>query len=73
MFYLRLARGYRVPDLGRWLLTALAAAVVAAFLLRSLGRAMSDPTGGDDPLAQTAGVSFGITVAVVAVFALGIL
>ncbi|WP_223244339.1 hypothetical protein [Streptomyces sp. CBMA156] len=52
MFYLRLARGYRVPDLGRWLLTALAAAVVAAFLLRSLGRAMSDPTGGADPLAR---------------------
>ncbi|MFJ6623121.1 hypothetical protein ACIQOW_36805 [Kitasatospora sp. NPDC091335] len=52
MFYLRLARGYRVPDLGRWLLTTLAAAVVAAFLLRSLGRAMSDPTGGADPLAR---------------------
>ncbi|MFJ9447240.1 hypothetical protein ACIRRH_36125 [Kitasatospora sp. NPDC101235] len=52
MFYLRLARGYRVPDLGRWLLTALAAAVVAAFLLRSLGRAMSDPTGGADPLVR---------------------
>ena len=32
MFYLRLARGYRVPDLGRWLLTALAAAVVAALV-----------------------------------------
>ncbi|MFJ3215316.1 hypothetical protein ACIPLC_05290 [Kitasatospora sp. NPDC086801] len=52
MFYLRLARGYRVPDLGRWLLTALAAAVVAAFLLRSLGRAMSDPLGGDDALVR---------------------
>ncbi|MBO1414111.1 hypothetical protein [Streptomyces sp. FH025] len=52
MFYLRLARGYRVPDLGRWLLTALAAAVVAAFLLRSLGRAMSDPHGGTDALAR---------------------
>ncbi|WP_316526053.1 hypothetical protein [Kitasatospora brasiliensis] len=51
MFYLRLARGYRVPDLGRWLLTALAAAVVAGFLLRSLGRAMSDPAGGD-PLVR---------------------
>ncbi|MFJ9460093.1 hypothetical protein ACIRST_34105 [Kitasatospora sp. NPDC101447] len=52
MFYLRLARGYRVPDLGRWLLTALAAAVVAAFLLRSLGRAMSAPLGGADPLVR---------------------
>ncbi|MFE6054540.1 hypothetical protein ACFQ6N_27615 [Kitasatospora sp. NPDC056446] len=52
MFYLRLARGYRVSDLGRWLLTALAAAVVAAFLLRSLGRAMSDPLGGADPLVR---------------------
>ncbi|MFE4514508.1 hypothetical protein ACFRMQ_10015 [Kitasatospora sp. NPDC056783] len=52
MFYLRLARGYRVSDLGRWLLTALAAAVVAAFLLRSLGRAMSDPTDGGDPLVR---------------------
>ncbi|WP_051711325.1 hypothetical protein [Streptomyces sp. NRRL S-350] len=52
MFYLRLARGYRVPDFGRWLLTALAAAVVAAFLLRSLGRAMSDPHGGADPLVR---------------------
>ncbi|MBV2151777.1 hypothetical protein [Kitasatospora sp. SUK 42] len=52
MFYLRLARGYRVPDLGRWLLTALAAAVVAAFLLRSLGRAMSDPLGGTDAVAR---------------------
>ncbi|MFD8756683.1 hypothetical protein ACFV0O_37740 [Kitasatospora sp. NPDC059577] len=52
MFYLRLARGYRVPDLGRWLLTALAAAVVAAFLLRSLGRAMSGPLGGADPLVR---------------------
>ncbi|MGW7448181.1 hypothetical protein [Kitasatospora sp. NPDC054795] len=52
MFYLRLARGYRVPDLGRWLLTAAAAAVVAAFLLRSLGRAMSEQTGGADPLVR---------------------
>ncbi|MFJ8628052.1 hypothetical protein ACIRD3_35175 [Kitasatospora sp. NPDC093550] len=52
MFYLRLARGYRVTDLGRWLLTALAAAVVAAFLLRSLGRAMSEPPGGVAPLAR---------------------
>ncbi|MFB6889398.1 hypothetical protein ACFCX4_08810 [Kitasatospora sp. NPDC056327] len=46
MFYLRLARGYRVLDLGRWLLTALAGAVVAAFLLRALGRALSDPAAG---------------------------
>ncbi|MFC9329445.1 hypothetical protein [Kitasatospora sp. NPDC057015] len=45
MFYLRLARGYRAPDLGRWLLTSAAGAVVAAFLLRALGRAMSDPLG----------------------------
>ncbi|MFE9428461.1 hypothetical protein ACFYNO_36570 [Kitasatospora sp. NPDC006697] len=45
MFYLRLARGYRVLDLGRWLLTAAAAAVVAGFLLRALGRALSDPPG----------------------------
>ncbi|MFI6157797.1 hypothetical protein ACIBCA_34500 [Kitasatospora sp. NPDC051170] len=52
MFYLRLARGYRVPDLGRWLVTALAAAVVAAFLLRSLGRAMSDPHGAEDALVR---------------------
>ncbi|MBV6701834.1 hypothetical protein [Kitasatospora aureofaciens] len=52
MFYLRLARGYRVPDLGRWLLTALASAVVAAFLLRSLGRAMSEQTGGAVPVVR---------------------
>ncbi|MFB7909614.1 hypothetical protein ACFXPX_37815 [Kitasatospora sp. NPDC059146] len=52
MFYLRLARGYRVTDLGRWLLTTLAAAAVAAFLLRSLGRALSDPLGGADALAR---------------------
>ncbi|MFD0261456.1 hypothetical protein ACFRKE_34520 [Kitasatospora indigofera] len=45
MFYLRLARGYRAPDLGRWLLTAVTGAMVAAFLLRALGRAMSDPLG----------------------------
>ncbi|PYC79165.1 hypothetical protein C7C46_14985 [Streptomyces tateyamensis] len=45
MFYLRLVRGYRVVDLGRWLLTSVAAAVVAAFLLRALGRALSDPPG----------------------------
>ncbi|MGF1428581.1 hypothetical protein [Kitasatospora sp. LaBMicrA B282] len=45
MLYLRLVRGYRVLDLGRWLLTATAAAVVAAFLLRALGRALSDPPG----------------------------
>ncbi|MET8628305.1 hypothetical protein ABZW30_31960 [Kitasatospora sp. NPDC004669] len=52
MFYLRLARSYRVPDLGRWLLTALVAGVVAAFLLRSLGRALSDPLGGTDALVR---------------------
>ncbi|AUY49660.1 hypothetical protein [Streptomyces sp. CB01881] len=52
MFYLRLARGYRVLDLGRWLLTAVAGAVVAAFLLRALGRAMSDPPGGADTVAR---------------------
>ncbi|MDH6113037.1 hypothetical protein P3T36_006066 [Kitasatospora sp. MAP12-15] len=46
MFYLRLVRGYRVIDLGRWLLTATAAAVVAGFLLRALGRALDDPPGG---------------------------
>ncbi|MDH6578875.1 hypothetical protein [Kitasatospora sp. MAP5-34] len=46
MLYLRLARGYRVADLGRWLLTATAAALVAGFLLRALGRALSQPAGG---------------------------
>lgn len=46
MYYLRLARGYRALDLARWLLTATAAAVVAAFLLRALGRAL-DGTGGN--------------------------
>ncbi|MDH6136969.1 hypothetical protein P3T37_006400 [Kitasatospora sp. MAA4] len=46
MFYLRLVRGYRVIDLGRWLLTAVAAAVVAGFLLRALGLALSDPPVG---------------------------
>lgn len=46
MFYLRLVRGYRVIDLGRWLLTSAAAAVVAGFLLRALGRALDDPPGG---------------------------
>jgi hypothetical protein len=45
MLYLRLARGYRGSDVGRWLLTATAAAVVAGFLLRSLGRALSEPAG----------------------------
>jgi len=45
VYYLRLARGYRALDVVRWLLTATAAAVVAAFLLRSLGRALSDPAG----------------------------
>ncbi|MFI6448090.1 hypothetical protein [Kitasatospora sp. NPDC050543] len=52
MLYLRLARGYRVLDLGRWLLTALAGSVVAAFLLRSLGRAMSDPQGTDGSVVR---------------------
>ncbi|BAJ31039.1 MULTISPECIES: hypothetical protein [Kitasatospora] len=46
MYYLRLARGYRSLDLARWLLTATAAAVVAAFLLRALGRALHG-TGGN--------------------------
>ncbi|WP_441250049.1 hypothetical protein [Kitasatospora sp. McL0602] len=46
MLYLRLARGYRIADLGRWLLTATAAALVAAFLLRALGRALSEPADG---------------------------
>ncbi|WP_371479353.1 hypothetical protein [Kitasatospora sp. NBC_00315] len=52
MFYLRLARGYRAPDLGRWLLTAAAAAVVAGFLLRALGRALSDPLGSGDAVVR---------------------
>ncbi|WP_344330653.1 hypothetical protein, partial [Kitasatospora putterlickiae] len=52
MFYLRLARGYRALDLGRWLLTALAGSIVAAFLLRALGRAMSDPHAGTDALVR---------------------
>ncbi|MFJ5923611.1 hypothetical protein ACIQF6_13505 [Kitasatospora sp. NPDC092948] len=50
MYYLRLARGYRAPDLLRGLLTAGAAAVVAAFLLRALGRALAEPAGGADRL-----------------------
>ncbi|MFE1319960.1 hypothetical protein [Kitasatospora phosalacinea] len=45
MYYLRLARGYRALDLARWLLTATAAAVVAAFLLRTLGRALHGTEG----------------------------
>lgn len=52
MFYLRLARGYRVLDLGRWLLTAAAAAVVAAFLLRALGRALGDRVGDTDAVVR---------------------
>ncbi|WP_405019357.1 hypothetical protein OHV05_23175 [Kitasatospora sp. NBC_00070] len=44
MLYFRLARGYRPADLGRWLLTATAAALVAALLLRALGRALGEPT-----------------------------
>ncbi|WP_457030865.1 hypothetical protein [Kitasatospora sp. P5_F3] len=43
MLYFRLARGYRPADLGRWLLTATAAALVAALLLRALGRALGEP------------------------------
>ena len=43
--YLRLARGYRALDLGRWLLTAVASAAVAALLLRALGWALSTPGG----------------------------
>ncbi|MFJ8443221.1 hypothetical protein [Kitasatospora griseola] len=50
MYYLGLARGYRALDLARWLLTAGAAAVVAAFLLRALGRALAEPAGGPDRL-----------------------
>ncbi|MFG2697912.1 hypothetical protein [Kitasatospora sp. NPDC048407] len=50
MYYLGLARGYRAPDLVRWLLTATAAAVVAAFLLRALGRALAEPAAGADRL-----------------------
>ncbi|RKE21389.1 hypothetical protein [Streptomyces sp. TLI_171] len=45
MYYLRLARGYRALDLARAVLTASAAAVVAALLLRALGRALTG-TGG---------------------------
>ncbi|AXI79635.1 hypothetical protein [Peterkaempfera bronchialis] len=45
MFYLRLARGYRVLDLGRWILTAAVSAAAAALLLRALGRALVDPPG----------------------------
>ncbi|WP_377269193.1 hypothetical protein [Peterkaempfera sp. SMS 1(5)a] len=45
MFYLRLAQGYRVLDLGRWILTAAASAAAAAMLLRALGRALVDPPG----------------------------
>ncbi|WP_042430476.1 hypothetical protein [Streptacidiphilus anmyonensis] len=43
MFYLRVARGYRALDLLRWVLTSAASAVVAALLLRALGRAVSTP------------------------------
>ncbi|MFD7645408.1 hypothetical protein ACFV4P_32685 [Kitasatospora sp. NPDC059795] len=50
MYYLGLARGYRALDLARWLLTTGAAAVVAAFLLRALGRALAEPAGGTDRL-----------------------
>ncbi|MFI5534250.1 hypothetical protein ACIA8O_37515 [Kitasatospora sp. NPDC051853] len=50
MLYLRLARGYRASDLLRWLLTATAAALVAALLLRALGRALGTP--GTDALPR---------------------
>jgi hypothetical protein len=43
VFYLRVARGYRALDLLRWTLTSAASAVVAALLLRALGRAVSTP------------------------------
>ncbi|WP_431680723.1 hypothetical protein [Kitasatospora sp. KL5] len=49
MFPLRLVRGYRATDLGRWLLTATAAATAAAFLLRSLGRALGEPAATSVP------------------------
>ncbi|MFB7665627.1 hypothetical protein ACFC1R_17000 [Kitasatospora sp. NPDC056138] len=45
MLYLRLVRGYRMADFGRWLLTATAAAAVAALLLRALGHALGEPSG----------------------------
>jgi hypothetical protein len=43
VFYLRVARGYRALDLLRWTLTSVASAIVAALLLRALGRAVSTP------------------------------
>lgn len=46
MICLRLARGYRLFDLARWLLSATAAAVVASFLLRALGLALTGQPGG---------------------------
>ncbi|MEV7179466.1 hypothetical protein [Kitasatospora sp. NPDC093679] len=49
MFPLRLVRGYRALDLARWLLTATAAATAAAFLLRSLGRALGEPAATSVP------------------------
>ncbi|PBC77545.1 hypothetical protein BX265_2296 [Streptomyces sp. TLI_235] len=49
MFPLRLVRGYRALDLGRWLITATAAATAAAFLLRSLGRALGEPSATSVP------------------------
>ncbi|MFD0530048.1 hypothetical protein ACFQ1I_30070 [Kitasatospora arboriphila] len=49
MFPLRLVRGYRALDLARWLLTAAAAATAAAFLLRSLGRALGEPAATSVP------------------------
>ncbi|MFJ5233430.1 hypothetical protein ACIQBJ_26475 [Kitasatospora sp. NPDC088391] len=46
MYYFGLARGYRALDLARAVLTGTAGAVVAALLLRALGRALSG-TGGN--------------------------
>ena len=53
--YLRLTRGYRALDLGRWLLTAAASAAVAALLLRALGWALSTPAGPSAAHAWTTG------------------
>jgi hypothetical protein len=53
--YLRLARGYRALDLGRWLLTAAASAAVAALLLRALGWALSTPGGPSAAHARATG------------------
>ncbi|QMU72314.1 hypothetical protein [Streptacidiphilus sp. P02-A3a] len=53
--YLRLTRGYRALDLGRWLLTAAASAAVAALLLRALGWALSTPADPSAAHAWTTG------------------